>query len=217
MDDLVCILALSASLVSFVCTIIFGTINYKDCFHKKFNFLQMFPYEMGDRPQMKITNYFRLVLALFVVSTAVLQIRLLSSVAILSHFLTMIFGTLTVISLASLFLIPMQNAKVHITFFSFSYVLNILTYAFFAYFLKMTPIYVKGNEIYFWLSIVMIVIQVGLLFFPQLYKWYLLEEREENGETTLQRPKVMYLALIEWLSVGFYWIYLLLLIFARTF
>lgn len=90
MDDLVCILALSASLVSFVCTIIFGTINYKDCFHKKFNFLQMFPYEMGDRPQMKITNYFRLVLALFVVSTAVLQIRLLSSVAILSHFLTMI-------------------------------------------------------------------------------------------------------------------------------
>lgn len=217
MDDLVCILALSAAVVSFACTLIFGCMNYKNFYHKNFKFLQTFPYEMGDRPQMKITNYLRFVLALFAVSAAVLQIRLLSSVTILSHYLTMFFGTIAVIGLASLFLIPMQNAKVHTTFFSFSYVFNILTYAFFAYLLKVTPIYIKGSEVYFWLSISLIVIQIGLLLSPRLYKWYILEEKEENGEKVLKRPKVMYLALLEWLSIGFYWIYLFLLIFARTF
>lgn len=217
MNDPVSLLTCAALVMSLICILIFGYANYKDYYHKKINFLQTFPYEMGDQPKMKITNFLRLVIALFVVSATMLQVHLLGSISLFSHISLMIVGSLASMSIATLFLIPMRNIKLHIGFFSISYTFTILSFIHFAYFLKTTPFFIPGAEIYFWISLLFIALQIGLLFSSHLKKWYVLERVEEENEVKYVRPKVLYIALLEWLNLIFYLVYLLLLILSRTF
>ncbi len=206
------------ALVSYIFTcglvILFGKMNYQSLYKEPYSFLNHFPYEMNDNYKMKINNYFRLVTVIMGVSSIFLQITLLTDFAIISHILPLIIGCLTSIFLMTLFFVTMKRVEAHMFIVTLATSFNILSFLAFCYFLYATPLFIKGKIVYLIIAIVLALINAITIFSPFLKRWSQLDKDEEKEE--YKRPKVISLAIMEWLLYISHFLYLIMLVLATS-
>ncbi len=207
------IVALVSYLFSFGLVILFGRKNYQSYYQEKYSFLNHFPYEMNDRYQMKINNYFRLVAVIMGVSSIFLQITLLGDFAIISHIMPLVIGSLASLFLMTLFFVTMRRVEAHMFIMTMATSFSILSFISLAYFIYATPLYIKGKMVYIVLALALAMIEGGMVFSPTIRKWYRLEKKDAEDET-YQRPRIISLASLEWLLFPGHALYLLMLLFA---
>lgn len=203
------ILAFASICLTSILIFFFGKMNYQEYYKEKFHFYHSFPYEMCSRSRMKITPYIQLVLALFVASCLFLEISLLSYISLPSHTLLVVVGGFTSFMLSTLFFVPLENIKVHMAVATLSIAGTWMNFIALCYFAKATPLYIKGGDTLFYLSLAFLIIEVAMIFHPKLKGWYKLTPNSETGE--MERPKYCYFAILEWSTFIFHLIYLFLL------
>lgn len=204
------ILASVSYLFSFALVILFGQKNYEAFYHKKYSFMNCFPYEMNDKRRMPINNYFRLVVVLMITSALFLEISLLSTIHNISHILLLIISIFASLFLMTLFFISMQRIEVHMAVVTLAYSFSILTFIAFGYYLYMTPFYIQGRWIYIIISLALALMEIIIIFSPKITNWAKLEKKE--GQEEYSRPTFVALASAEWLLFVFQGLYLILLI-----
>ena len=108
----------------------------------------------------------------------------------------------TIISKILLFITKTLNINLFLKEFVFNYLAVVSEYMIFliGLFIQLNENRVINFELnlsYIIIFIVIVVTLIGLLFNKNLYSWYKLERKEDG---TYVRPKVLYLALYEWIS-----------------
>lgn len=195
------------ALILFLVSIILGALIYNNKDKRKFNFLNMFPFEMKSK-DYRLNNLFYLILTLslgFVIYVS-LYLFYLYEVVLLSKFLSLslIFCSLLLISL---FVIDFKNYKLHLLTSILFTTLNAMNYAVFSY---------LGYRFAFtkyplWSSIIGVVVTIFLLILlllPSLKSWYLLKKNQNNE---FVRGRIHPYAFIEWINII---LYILLFAFA---
>lgn len=187
-----------AILLIFISSITIGVIiaNYKQ--ERKYNFLNSFPYEMENKDNLWMNLTFRSSLALFcgISSVGSLLFFFVGSEYLISRILSLTI-VLNSFLLVSLFIINMNNYKLHLINSILFMVLNVVSYFLLAY----LPF--RENFVFYpmWLMVVSIIIGLILLFIlllPSLKNWYILKKEEDDKYS---RGKVFPLAVIEWLNI----------------
>ncbi len=189
-------------IVVFICSIVIGLLITNQGKEKKnrYNFLINFPYEMGSRSP-KLNLVFRLVLALFcgVCSISSIVILFVDGIYLLEKVLSLllIFNSFLLIGL---FLLNMNNYKIHLANSISFMVINSISYFLIGY----LPL--RNNFTFYplWISIVGFIIfamMIFLLLLPCVKNWYMLKKDDEGN---MIRGKIFPLAALEWVNILMY-------------
>ena len=197
--------------LSFVLFIIFGISNFKEFHKKNYYFLGNFPFEMHSCQEMKINNYVRSTLLIFILSSIFFQISLFSLVNIISHTLLIILGSLSAISLGMMFFVNLNNIKLHVLSVTLSLSLSILSYLGLLYLGLKTPLFIENKIVLYILAGLFAIFEFSLIFHPNMKTWMNYEEViNEDGSVTHKRGKRNFLASLEWIIIANHLIYLII-------
>jgi len=197
--------------LSFVLFIIFGISNFKEFHKKNYYFLGNFPFEMHSCQEMKINNYVRSTLLIFILSSIFFQISLFSLVNIISHTLLIILGSLSAISIGMMFFVNLNNIKLHVLSVTLSLSLSILSYLGLIYLGLKTPLFIENKIVLYILAGLFAIFEFSLIFHPNMKTWMNYEEViNEDGSVTHKRGKRNFLASLEWIIIVNHLIYLII-------
>lgn len=197
--------------MSFILLIIFGLTNFLHFHKKKYNFLGNFPFELHSEYGMKINNYIRSLILLFVLSSIFYQIAIFSSVNIISHTVTIVFGSLCTLSIGMMFFVNLNNTKLHLLSVTLSLTLSILSFISLVYLGLKTPLFIENEMVLYILCGVFIVGQFSLIFFPQMKTWMNFKEViSDDGTVFYERGKYNFLSSLEWIIIFSHITYLLI-------
>ncbi|MCH5171967.1 MAG: hypothetical protein J1F31_04005 [Erysipelotrichales bacterium] len=192
-----------------------GRSNYLEYTKEKFDFRSHFPYEMQDNQHFKYNWQVRFLSLFFALAHSLFAVNAfdMSNASSLSFVIGVMI--LNAIVMMLVFIVPMRKASLHMALAIIQFGLTFLSYA-----LVSNYVFFFNTQGYpLFLGIASSVIGVGILLSlinPKLYRWMYLDKVEENGEIVLKRPKVMMLALYEWIFM-FLTILLDLLVVIATF
>lgn len=185
--------------VSFVLTMIIGNYLYFVEHKKKYNFLNMFPFEMESKKNSKLTLLFRILLAVFI-SICSIDILYLFIFHFDSNFLTRFIGGILLLEgfmILGTFLVSTKLYKGHILVSSSLFILNMMSYFVLGYISLV-------NEYELWITIVSFVVGSILLIIillPSLKEGFTLNKIGDEDNYILERKKVNLLSLFEWISI----------------
>lgn len=185
--------------VSFVLTMIIGNYLYFVEYKKKYNFLNMFPFEMESKKNSKLTLLFRILLAVFI-SICSIDILYLFIFHFDSNFLTRFIGGILLLEgfmILGTFLVSTKLYKGHILVSSSLFILNMMSYFVLGYISLV-------NEYELWITIVSFVVGSILLIIillPSLKEGFTLNKIGDEDNYILERKKVNLLSLFEWISI----------------
>lgn len=186
------------AIVIFIILLNVGRANYYDAKKEKFLMGSMFPYEMQDGLYYKynwnvrfIALFLALALSLFAINS--FELTLQPNLSFL-----LIVMIVNAVIMMCLFFTTMRNATLHMILSIAHFGLTFITYA------------TMANYVFFYntvdyplylgiICVILVVVMLLLFINPKLYKWMYMERQEENGTSTLKRPKVLLLATYEWI------------------
>ena len=187
---------------------IFGNMIYRFVNQKKLSYFNIFPYEILENADHKLSLPYRIILAIycgFGVAPLILVFTSFSSWGNLIY-LAIIIAILIFISALcylGLVFLPAKFIRQHTLLASLYFIFNILISAllgllgFLLYFSFNTSI---AHLIFACLSVILAVISLIFIFNPKLKNWAnLSKETNEKGEVSIVRPKYFPLAYTEWL------------------
>ena len=181
-------------IVSFIICYIIGNYIYNLDNKKNFNILNSFPFEMISK-RNNLNLLFRILLSIFV-SLSSIDVLYLFIYHFDSDFLSRFIGMVMILEalmLIGLFLVSSTLYKGHIFVSSLFLILNIISYILIGY----RGIVVEGE---LWISIICFIIglvELIIIFLPQLKNWYKLIEENE----AYIKPKFNLYAFFEWLNI----------------
>ena len=186
------------AVVLFIVSIMVGLLSIRQNKKtKKYNFLNMFPYEMkSENPSLLLT--FRSVLALFCGVCCIVSIYIffVKDELLISRILS--FGLLiNSFLLLTMFTVDMRNYKLHLYISIIFSILNIINYALYGY------LGIRYNFTKYPLGVtitcfILAIILLTLILLPTFKNWYLLKKDEDGN---LSRGKIFPLAILEWINL----------------
>ena len=207
-------LLLAVLVLGLVLFVVFNIVSrafYKHRHGDKYHFYQMFPYEFNYPAVFKENPYgnFLFIFAAFAI-TAFYIINPYSSIyRILALVASIVFTML----LICLIMMPLFYLKTHMVLSCVAMVLSMVL-PLFNLFQAMNQKEIAGSQAQNILCIVSMVfsgllsiVMLLLILNPKLtFKIYLDKTLDENGKEVLKRPKVIFLALNEWVSIFVYFL-----------
>lgn len=181
-------------IVSFIICYVIGNFIYHLDNKKNFNILNSFPFEMISK-RNNLNLLFRMLLSIFI-SLSCIDILYLFIYHYDSNFLSRFIGIVLILQglmLLGVFLIPSILYKGHIFVSSLFFILNIISYILIGY----RGIVEEGK---LWISIICFVVgllELIIVFLPQLKNWYKLIEENE----VYIKPKFNLYTFFEWLNI----------------
>lgn len=205
------ILLMIITVVLAIGLIALGLFNYNSQFEnnverESYSFLNMFPYELQDKPKMKYSLFFRFVVVLFSISIIVF--------AFLEFFFLNIDGFKTIhdyligsllsllgITIIGIFHLDLTKYKFHLLSTSLLFTLTFILYVYVGLFTFIDPRSTYNEALGYILFIIAGCILLTLIFSP-LKRWMYLEKKEENGQITYHRKHLSILPFMEWIFLG---------------
>ncbi len=189
------------ALIVFVVLFNVGRSNYLEVKKEKFDLKNTFPYEMQSQFNAKynwhvrfISLFFALAMSLFAVNA--FDITFMSILSIITGLMI-----INAIAIMLLFIIDMRRASLHMAIAVIHFGLTFLSYVLVAYYV----FFVKSSDYPLAMGIICLTFALMILLLcinPKLYKWMFMEKVEEEGKVELKRPKVIMLALYEWIFIA---------------
>ncbi len=181
--------------VAFIFVILFGTLNYKMTYQKKYSFLQNFPYEFNDNIRMKLRPLMIILYGTFIAVLASFYIYVFKDLGYTIYKIEIALGALVSLLTLVLFMVRILTDQIHVILSSIYFAMSTIHTAFLGYANLVFNIYVINDALPY-LLFALCLIQLILIFNPKLKKWMNLET-DENGMEI--RPKIFILAFTEWL------------------
>ncbi|MCF0116827.1 MAG: hypothetical protein HUJ61_02115 [Bacilli bacterium] len=185
------------SILLFIALIIVGRLNYKIYYGTAFSFLNLFPFEMNDKPRMKMNILFRLLLSLFAFSFCGPFIFMFGSYQDILIKTIIAFATVLSLSMMSIFMIDMRFYKAHISAAAIFFILSI-AFDFLVGYVYLVIVIIPTYQAFPYIMFGSSFIKLLLILNPKLAKWMIITVNEK-GEAS--RPRICSLVLTEWIFV----------------
>lgn len=165
----------------------------------KFSYLNSFPCEMAYANKER--NWLFSLVTLFVAASLFTYASNITEIGGVIEISALILYALSAFCFLGLFIVGLDNYRIHLGL-TIVYVIgqiggNAMLLAYYFFYLQTGIVEFYVPEIGIGTGILAL-IQIILLFIPQLKKWMYLEKSEQNGKTFYLRPRFNALASLEW-------------------
>lgn len=183
-----------------------SALLYKNRHQQKYHFYQMFPYEFNYPSVFKNNPYGNI---LFIMGGfAVVTFYIFNPYSSIYRTITMIIAIVFVMVLICLIMMPLYYLKTHMALSIISMTLS-MALPLFNLFLVLNQYKIEPDSVKRVLCIISIVVSailalvmIALILNPRLtFKIYLDKDTDSSGNEVLKRPRVIYLALNEWMAI----------------
>ena len=183
--------------VIFITLILVGLLTYKSYFKKNYNFLNCFPFEINDRIYLKNNFLVQLISLIFCMAFAFSYINIFASLNGTLFKIEVGISIVITFLLLSIFMLRILSDKVHFIVAIAFVVISTLN----SFYLGYVGFIEKFSFLYGALKYILLglgLIQLILIVNPKLKNCMKLTKDEEGN---LIRPKVFYLAFLEWMII----------------
>ena len=196
----------SLTIFFFALMMISASLLYRKRMELKYSVRNMFPFEFTYKTTLKTNFYSFLFIMLFVMSTIGFFITFDMSFTNGFNIYIMISGILTAITIMALFIVPLNNLRIHIIFAAIFFTLNFtccganVVNAWKINQSEVGPIPIVVIVI----GIILVLSQFVLMLNPRLnLDFKAVEKVNEKGEKYYERPKWVVFAFTEWMNIIF--------------
>ena len=188
-----------------------SALLYKRRHNQKYHFYQMFPYEFNYPSVFKNNSYGNV---LFILSAfAVAAFYILNPYSSIYRTITMIIAIVFTMILICLVLMPLYYLRTHMTLSVVAMTLS-MALPLFNFIFVFSQYKIEADEVKRILCVASMVVSgllaltmMALILNPKLtFKIYLDKGLDSSGNEVLIRPKVIFLALTEWMSIFVYFL-----------
>ena len=183
-----------------------SALLYKSRHQQKYHFYQMFPYEFNYPSVFKDNPYGNV---LFILGGfAVVIFYIFNPYSSIYRIVTIVIAIVFVMILICLIMMPLNYLRTHMVLSITSMTLS-MALPLFNFFLALNQYKIEPESIKRIMCIISMVISgvlalimIALILNPRLtFKIYVDKETDSSGNEVLKRPKVIYLALSEWMAI----------------
>jgi len=194
--------AFFAAVLSSIFLVLVGLWNYRFSHKAKFSFGNGFPYELYTDAHLRFSGYVKVLIVLSSLAFILFGFGGFAFPSLVSAIIVMTGYTLTSLALMSLFITDMRYAKLHVFLASAFFVMTALTAASVSYFAFTTP-YDIFHPALAYVAAGLALFEVLVAINPRLKHWEKLEAvAQKDGTVAFERPRHFVLPLSEWLTMG---------------
>ena len=188
------IVALIAVIICLILLLITGLTNYKLFNKKKYSFLSYFPFELFDKPLMKFNLLVQIMSALFCASLGVFYLYVFNSFDGMFYKVEIFIGIVISLLMFSTFYLRILSDKIHFIVSSLFIIISTLN-SFFLGYIALINSYILVFNVLPYILFGICLIELILLLNPKMKNCMKLHTNEKGD---LERPRVFYLAFVEW-------------------
>ena len=183
-----------------------SALLYKSRHQQKYHFYQMFPYEFNYPSVFRNNPYGNI---LFVLGGfAVVTFYIFNPYSSIYRIIAIIIAIVFVMILICLIMMPLYYLKTHMALSIASMTLS-MALPLFNFFLAFSQYKIEADSIKRVMCIISMVVSgilalmmIALILNPRLtFKIYLDKDKDTSGNEVLKRPRIIFLALSEWVSI----------------
>lgn len=194
--------AFFAAVLSFIFLVLVGLWNYRYGHKAKFSFGNGFPFELYTDAHLWFSGYVKILIVLSSLSFIVFGFGGFAFPNLVSAVIVMTGYTLSSLAMMSLFITDMRYAKLHVFLASAFFVMTALTAASVSYFAFTTP-YDIFHPALAYVAAGLALFEVAIAVNPRLNHWEKLEAvAQKDGTVAFERPRHFVLPLSEWFTMA---------------